>query len=153
MSVSCGTYRRELHLRPATQGSGRKAACEEGTTADEERMCSKKKSNGSRVEGSGAYVEGEEFRCLVGAGAEVDGDDLEVEALLVEHGGHAHHVGRQRHPVQLPRRHGSSLSFAGEGRQGRAILGKGVARVHTAMNGLMDGWTDGGRKKARALLL
>ena len=92
MSVSCVTYRRELHLRPATQGSGRKAACEEGTTADEERMCSKKKSNGSRVEGSGAYVEGEEFRCLVGAGAEVDGDDLEVEALLVEHGGHAHHV-------------------------------------------------------------
>lgn len=51
------------------------------------------------------HVEGEEVGLLVGAGGEVDGDDLEVEALLVEHGGHAHHVGGQRHPVQLQRRH------------------------------------------------
>jgi len=46
-----------------------------------------------------------------------------------------------------------SLGKAGRAGQVKSILGKGVARVHTAMNGLMDGWTDGGRKKARALLL
>jgi len=59
-----------------------------------------------KQEGGGETdVEGEEVGLLVGAGGEVDGDDLEFEALLVEHGGHAHHVGRQRHPVQLQRRH------------------------------------------------
>jgi hypothetical protein len=57
------------------------------------------------------YVEREEFRLLVRAGAEVDGDDLEVEALLVERRSHAHHVGRQRHAVQLHRRHLATLSF------------------------------------------
>lgn len=41
---------------------------------------------------------------LVGGGAEVDGDEVEVEALLVQHRRHPHHVRRQRHPVhpQLP---------------------------------------------------
>lgn len=59
-------------------------------------------------------VEGEELGLLVGAGGEVDGDDLEFEALLVEHGGHAHHVGGQRQPVQLQRCHLPNLSSSSD---------------------------------------
>lgn len=77
----------------------------------------------------GGYVEGDEGRLFVSAGAEVDDDELVVQPLLVQRRYHPHHVRRHRHPVQLQPHLSLSNSVSSNRRPGLEYIKKMKVRI------------------------